>query len=367
MVEEDGGGQGEDHGGGDLPGAGADSGDDEVADADADGDSDDEFDGSADQSDLASAEGDDGGHGGEEGLGVADDFVGEPEGDAGGDSSLEDEDFRVGEAFKAVESLECGEVRWGEHVHTLYQLGSGGFDRRPVCWCPMSAVLLAEQSTQILATPQFLDPMFWLGADSPFGSLILPGLGLIVFIETGLGFPLLPGDSLLFTAGMIASQPNGFAPVWAVLLVVVLCAIAGDQSSYWIGRMLGHKLRERPDGRIFKKAYIAEGEAFFEKWGPVAVILCRFVPIVRTYAPMTIGMAKMNYARFFMYDICGGLLWGGGVTLLGVWLGRFSFVQKNIEAIFLLIVFVSILPGIIGAIKKRRAGKREPITSAKAE
>ena len=139
--------------------------------------------------------------------------------------------------------------------------------------------------------------------------------------------------------------------------MTVTCAIAGDQSSYWIGRKLGDRIRERPDGRIFKKTYITEGEAFFKKWGALAVILCRFVPIVRTYAPMTIGMARMNYARFFLFDICGGLLWAGGVTLLGVWLGSFTFVRDNIELIFLAIVFLSILPGIIAAIKKARGSQ----------
>lgn len=224
--------------------------------------------------------------------------------------------------------------------------------------------LLATPHTDYLATPQFLDPMWWLGANSPFGPFILPGLGLIIFVETGLGFPLLPGDSLLFTAGMIASQPNSFAPIWAVLLVTVLCAIAGDQSSYWIGRLLGDKLRNRPDGRIFKQAYLREGEAFFEKHGPAAIILCRFVPIVRTYAPMTIGMSRMTYLRFLAFDIVGGVLWGGGVTLLGVALGGVTFVQKNIDLIFVAIVLVSILPGIIGAVKKARAGKRSPLTDA---
>lgn len=218
--------------------------------------------------------------------------------------------------------------------------------------------VLAQASETVTAAPKLLDPMYWLGADSPFGHLILPGLGLIIFVETGLGFPLLPGDSLLFTAGMLANQHNGFAPVWQVLLVAIACAIAGDQSSYWIGRKLGDRIRKRPDGRIFKKAYITEGEAFFKKWGALAVILCRFVPIVRTYAPMTIGMARMNYARFFLFDICGGFLWAGGVTVLGVWLGSFTFVRENIELIFLAIVFISILPGIIGAIKKSRASKR---------
>lgn len=205
--------------------------------------------------------------------------------------------------------------------------------------------------------PQFLDPVYLLGSDGPFGKFVLPGVMFIVFIESGLFFPLLPGDSLLFTAGMLSVQHNGFAPLWLVLICMPLASFLGDQTGYWIGRKFGDHLRERPDGKIFKKAYLEEAHVFFEKHGPITVILCRFVPIVRTYAPLVAGMSGMNYRIFLPFSVTGAVLWGTGVSLLGAWLGKFEFVAKNIEPIFILIVLVSILPGVIGAIKKARANR----------
>ena len=281
-----------------------------------------------------------------------------PPGKPGGDPTLDHHHFEIEETIKAVILL---------YTHTLT---ISDRERYAVHLDVVSAllnVLAADPTVTTMAAPGIMDPLYWLGSDGPFGNLVLPGLGIIIFVETGLGFPMLPGDSLLFTAGMLSVQENGFAPLWLTILVAVLCAIAGDQSSYWIGRFFGERLRNRPDGRIFKKAYIQQGHDFFEKYGPVAVILCRFVPIVRTYAPITIGMAKMSYRRFFLYDIFGGLLWAGGMTLLGAWLGNFDFVRKNIEYIFLLIVFISILPGIIGGYKKWRSGRRAAAATEAAQ
>lgn len=214
--------------------------------------------------------------------------------------------------------------------------------------------------TTMALGPTWMDPMYLLSGSGPFGSLILPGIALIVFIESGLLFPLLPGDSLLFTGGMLAVQPDSFAPLWAVIAACMCAAFLGDQSGYWIGRKFGEALSKRPDGRIFKHAYLTQSHEFFAKHGPITVIICRFVPIVRTYAPLVAGMSRMNYRVFLPFSVCGATLWGGGVTLLGAWLGHYDFIRENIEPIFLLIVFVSILPGIFGAAKKfldaRRAG-----------
>ncbi|MBP3089059.1 DedA family protein [Corynebacterium sp. sy017] len=205
--------------------------------------------------------------------------------------------------------------------------------------------------------------MYLLSGSGPFGSFILLGVALIVFIESGLLFPLLPGDSLLFTSGMLAVQDDPFAPLYVVIPVVILAAILGDQVGYFIGSRFGHVLSKRPDGRFFKQAYIQQSHDFFEKHGPATIIICRFVPIVRTYAPLVAGMASMRYRIFFLYNVVGGILWGGGVTLLGAWLGNYDFVRDNIEAIFLVIVFLSITPGIYGMAKqffaRRKAEKAE--------
>ncbi len=209
----------------------------------------------------------------------------------------------------------------------------------------------ATVSTTLALGPQWLDPTYLLGSDGPFGAFVLPGMLLIIFIETGLLFPLLPGDSLLFTAGFLSIQPNGFAPIWLVCLSAWIVAVLGDQCAYWIGRKGGSVLRQRKDNAVFKKEHLVQAHLFFEKYGAVTVIICRFVPIVRTYAPVVAGMSGFRYRVFLPFDILGGLLWGCGVTLLGAALGNFSFVQNNIELLFLLVIFLSLLPAIFTAIK----------------
>ena len=210
--------------------------------------------------------------------------------------------------------------------------------------------LLAEQAPQVLAIgPGFMDPEFWLSGTGPFGNAILPALLAVVFIESGLLFPFLPGDSLLFTAGLLTQQADPFAPLWVVLATAPIAAFLGDQAGYFIGNRWGHHLRERPDGRIFRQAYIHEAHEFFEKWGPATIILCRFVPIVRTYAPLVAGMAGMRYRVFVSFNVVGALLWAAGVTALGAWLGRFTFIKEHIDLILIGIVLVSVLPMLVTA------------------
>ena len=209
----------------------------------------------------------------------------------------------------------------------------------------------ATVSTTLALGPQWLDPTYLLGNNGPFGAFVLPGMLLIIFIETGLLFPLLPGDSLLFTAGFLSIQPNGFAPIWLVCLSASLVAVLGDQCAYWIGRKSGEALRTHKDNAVFKKEHLVQAHRFFEKHGAVTVIICRFVPIVRTYAPVVACMSGFRYRVFLSFDILGGLLWGTGVTLLGAALGNFTFVQENIELIFLFVILLSLLPAIITAIK----------------
>lgn len=214
----------------------------------------------------------------------------------------------------------------------------------------------ATPAAEVMALgPQWLDPLHLLSGGSPFGDAILPLVAFIVFIESGLLFPLLPGDSLLFTAGLLANQPDGFAPLWQVLVVAPIAAILGDQVGYWLGSRFHPHVRARPDGRFFKQDHIRRTEDFFDRHGPVTIVLCRFVPIVRTYAPLVAGMAGMRYRTFIPFNVLGGVLWGTGVTALGAALGGVDFVRQNIEAIFLAIVFMSIIPGILGIIGKWRA------------
>jgi len=216
--------------------------------------------------------------------------------------------------------------------------------------------LLAHTQT-VQAGSGILDPMYWLGGDGPLGSAILPGLLTVLFIETGLFFPLLPGDSLLFTSGMLTQQHDAFAPLWQVLVLCPIAAFCGNQAGYWIGHFFGDKLRERPDGRIFKQRYLTEAHEFAEKWGSATIILCQFVPIVRTYAPLTLGISRMPYRKYLPFSIIGVLLWTVGVTLLGVWLGQYEFVRTHIDAILIGVVLLSILPILVTALGKWRSGR----------
>ena len=206
--------------------------------------------------------------------------------------------------------------------------------------------------------PNILDPMYWLGEGGMFAAAVLPGILIIVFIETGLLFPLLPGDSLLFTGGLLAATPNPPVNIWVLVVSVSVVAVLGDQCAYFIGRRIGPALFDREDSRFFKKRYVSESHAFFERHGPKTIIMARFVPIVRTFTPVLAGVSGMRYPVFLGFDIVGGVLWGAGVTLLGYFLGNVPFVKNHIELMILLIVFLSILPGLtaVGRNVLRRRG-----------
>jgi len=213
-------------------------------------------------------------------------------------------------------------------------------------------------TTTVLALPNILDPMYWLGEGGMFASAVLPGILIIVFIETGLLFPLLPGDSLLFTGGLLAAAPHPPVSIWVLLVCVPLVAVLGDQCAYFIGRRIGPALFDKEDSRLFKKRYVSESHAFFERHGPKTIILARFVPIVRTFTPVLAGVSYMRYPVFLAFDIVGGILWGAGMTLLGYFLGNVPFVKAHLELMILLIVVLSVLPGLmaVGRNLLRRRG-----------
>jgi membrane-associated protein len=221
----------------------------------------------------------------------------------------------------------------------------------------LSTVVITSTTTLALL-PGFLDPVNLLNS---FGTWMLVGLLLVVFVESGLLFPLLPGDSLLFTAGLIAASKSAevepFAPLWVLMVTIPIAAILGDQVGYYIGTKGGAKLFKNNDAKLFKKKYLDESHRFFLRHGPAMIFLARFVPIVRTYAPLVAGAAKMPYRVFLTYNVIGGIVWGAGVTLLGYLLGQISFIADNVDIIFLLIVFVSVLP-IISEVGKRLLAAR---------
>ena len=221
--------------------------------------------------------------------------------------------------------------------------------------------------------PDFMDPINLL---SYFGTWALIGLLVVVFVESGVLFPILPGDSLLFVAGMLAagiaaeSEQGNVATVnfqlWQLLVFIPIAAILGAQAGYWIGRNVGTAMF-KPNARFLKQRYLDEAHLFFEERGPFAIVIARFVPIVRTLAPITAGAARMNYAVFTLYNAVGAIVWGVGLTLLGYWLGRFETIQKLLEPIVIGIVIVSVLPIAFEWYKRRKAAKAAGIPTPPME
>lgn len=190
----------------------------------------------------------------------------------------------------------------------------------------------------------------WIFAN--YGTAIYILLFLIIFVETGLvAMPFLPGDSLLFTAGLFAR--TGHLDMAYLFGLLFVAAVLGDNSNYWIGRTIGirvfdFKIRGRA---IVKKEYLDKTQEFFEKYGTKAIIMARFVPLVRTFAPFAAGVGRMNYKKFFAYDVLGGVLWIGGLLAAGYLLGEVQFIRKHIDLVCIGIVGISVLPMLIGLVR----------------
>jgi len=195
-----------------------------------------------------------------------------------------------------------------------------------------------------------------------YGSWVYLILFAIIFVETGVVImPFLPGDSLLFAAGMLASQyPESLNVVYVVLLLI-LAAFLGDTANYFIGKYFGEKaLRVKLFGRNFvKQEHIDKTHDFFERYGATTIIIARFVPFVRTLAPFVAGVGHMKYRTFLSYNIIGALLWVIGITFAGYWLGKIDIVRNNFEKVVLLIIFISVVPIIISFFKNQRQKKKE--------
>jgi membrane-associated protein len=197
---------------------------------------------------------------------------------------------------------------------------------------------------RVLAAGGLLDPK------SLIDDVGLWGVFAVVFAESGMlvGF-FLPGDSLLFTAGFLASGPSSVdealhLPLGWLLVGTFIAAVAGDQVGYVIGRRAGPAIFNRPDSRLFKRENVDKAHAFFERYGAKTIVLARFVPVVRTFAPVVAGVSNMQYRTFVTFNLVGGLLWAIGVTLLGYFLGQVDFIEENLELAILAIVAISVLP-----------------------
>ncbi|MFJ5530014.1 DedA family protein [Streptomyces sp. NPDC093261] len=210
--------------------------------------------------------------------------------------------------------------------------------------------------------PSWLDPNHLLGT---FG---IWGLLLVVFAESGLliGF-FLPGDSLLFTCGLLITSNQMDFPLAGAIALICLAAILGDQAGYMFGKKVGPSLFNRPNSRLFKQENVTKAHEFFEKYGPKSLVLARFVPVVRTFTPIIAGVSGMRYRSFLVFNVIGGALWGAGVTLLGSWLGNIGFVKNNIEAILILIVLVSVVPIAIEFLRARSKARNESAQAPAAQ
>ena len=184
-----------------------------------------------------------------------------------------------------------------------------------------------------------------------YGILAYFILFLIIFCETGLVItPFLPGDSLIFVIGAFAAK--GYIDIFAIFIVMVLAAILGDTINYSIGNFFGEKVFSK--SRLFKKEYLEKTKKFYERHGDKTIILARFVPIVRTFAPFIAGVGKMNYFRFLVYNIIGGIAWVAIFLFSGFFFGEIPIIEKNLTIFVLIIIFISILPPIIGYIGNKR-------------
>ena len=187
------------------------------------------------------------------------------------------------------------------------------------------------------------------------GSLTYALLFLIVFVETGLVvMPLLPGDSLLFSVGLLASA-SGQLDVYYVIPLLILAALSGDQVNYFLGKYFSSWIREREQILFLKRSHVEQTETFYAKYGAKTVILARFIPIVRTVAPFVAGAGRMSYPVYLLYGFLGACLWVTSITMAGFYLGDNAFVKENFEKVVLGLVGVSVLPILIGLIKQRFA------------
>ncbi|MCK6786693.1 DedA family protein [Enterobacter roggenkampii] len=193
-----------------------------------------------------------------------------------------------------------------------------------------------------------------------YGVWVYAILFLILFCETGLVVtPFLPGDSLLFVAGALSALPTNDLNVHLMVVLMVIAAIVGDAVNYTIGRVFGERLFSNPDSKIFRRSYLDKTHAFYERHGGKTIILARFVPIVRTFAPFVAGMGHMSYRHFAAYNVIGALLWVLLFTYAGYLFGDLPIVQKNLKLLIVVIIVLSVLPGVIEIIRHKRAAAKQ--------
>jgi len=193
---------------------------------------------------------------------------------------------------------------------------------------------------------------------STYGAWIYAILFVVIFCETGFVItPFLPGDSLLFAAGAIAAI--GSLNPCIIILVLWAAAVAGDAANYSIGHYVGPRVFSKKQSRLFNPRHLDEAQRFYEKYGAKAIVIARFVPIIRTFVPFVAGIGRMGYRRFAIYNVLGGALWVTGLTMLGYWFGNVPIVKKNFTAVILAIIVISVMPAVIEVLRNWRGRSRE--------
>lgn len=192
-----------------------------------------------------------------------------------------------------------------------------------------------------------------------YGIWVYAIIFIIIFCETGLVVtPILPGDSMLFVAGALSALPDNDLNVHTLAFLLIFSAIFGDAVNYLIGRYFGEHLFNNPNSRIFRQSYLEKTHKFYEKHGGKTIVLARFIPIIRTFAPLVAGMGKMRYRHFGFYNVTGAILWVMLFVYAGYFFGNNNFVQNNLKLLIITIVFISIMPGIIEAVRYKLRNRR---------
>lgn len=219
---------------------------------------------------------------------------------------------------------------------------------------------LIRQFWHLISTPEGIQTLIGWGG--------IPVMTAIVFAETGLliGF-FLPGDSLLFIAGFLSSEAGGGSiSIWTLNIVLMIAAVVGDTVGYWIGNRAGPAIFNRPQSRFFRRDHLLAAHAFYEKHGGKTIILARFMPIVRTFAPVVAGAANMSYRRFIAFNVFGGIGWVFSMTMLGHFLGQIPWVKHNLEKAVIIVILLSISPMFFHWLSARRAKRAEALAARAA-
>lgn len=206
-------------------------------------------------------------------------------------------------------------------------------------------------------------------SQGPFPFLAYAVVASIIFAESGLFFGFfLPGDSLLVTVGALAALPTSPFNIWILLPLLFVAAVLGDNVGYWFGKKTGPRIFSHEDSRFFKRKYLVQAKNFYDRHGGKAVILARFVPFVRTFAPIVAGAVEMNYARFLLFNLVGGFLWAVGITLIGyLFVNRIPGLKENLEWFLVAVIILSLTPLFIHQVIERRRVKNEHLASLNME